>query len=109
MTPTLPLAPFLWGLIVNLTLQVFDGVLTYKVMRYGVPEANPLVRSAIETWGVVGGLVFSKAFACALLLLIFALRYRLQALATKAFMLTALVYGPVIILSAYELILHLSR
>src|SRR5689334_6148685 len=109
MTPTLPLAPVLWGLIVNLTLQVFDGVLTYKVMRYGVPEANPLVRSAIMTWGAVWGLVFSKAFACALLLLIFAMRYRLQALATKAFTLTALVYGPIIVLSAYELLLHLSR
>jgi hypothetical protein len=109
MTPTLPLAPVLWGLVVNLALQVFDGVLTYKVMRYGVPEANPLVRDAIATWGIVWGLVFSKAFACALLLLIFAMRYRLQTLATKAFTVTALVYGPVIALSAYELLLHLSR
>lgn len=109
MTPTLPLAPFLWGLVVNLTLQVFDGVLTYKVMRYGVAEANPLVRDAIATWGAAWGLVFWKVFACALLLLIFVLRDKLQALATKAFTLTALVYGPVIFLSIYELVQHLSR
>lgn len=105
-----PLPPFLLGyLIVNLALQVFDGVLTYQVMNYGVPEGNPLVQAAIAAWGVVWGLVFWKALACALLLLIFAMRYRLQRLAVKALTLTALVYGPVIILSFCELVLHYSR
>jgi Domain of unknown function (DUF5658) len=107
MTSLLP--PVLWGLVVNLLLQVSDGILTYKVMKYGVPEANPLVRSAIASWGVVWGLVFWKGFACVLLLLIFTMRYRLQAFAVKALALTAAVYGPVIALSFYELVLHLSR
>lgn len=105
-----PLPSFLFGyLIFNLLLQVFDGVLTYQVVNYGVQEANPLVRSAMAAWGVVWGLVFWKALACALLLLIFAMRRRLQAFALKAFTLTAAVYGPVIFLSFCELVLHFSR
>src|SRR5438045_6362903 len=103
----MPLPPLLAGyLVFNLLLQVFDGVLTYQVMSYGVAEANPLVRNAIASWGVVWGLVFWKALACALLLLIFAMRYRLQALAVKALTLTAAVYGPVIVLSFCELVLR---
>jgi uncharacterized protein DUF5658 len=105
-----PLPALLFGyLIFNLLLQVFDGVLTYQVVNYGVQEANPLVRSAMGAWGVVWGLVFWKALACALLLLIFSMRRRLQAFALKAFALTAAVYGPVIFLSFCELVLHFSR
>src|SRR6266566_979510 len=70
---TAPLIPAVWfPFILNLLLQVFDGLLSYHVLSEGVPEANPLVSRAISEWGVVWGLFYSKTFACVLLLLIFA-------------------------------------
>ena len=36
-------------------------------------EANPMVEAGIVSWGVVGGLLYYKALACVLLLLIFSL------------------------------------
>ena len=109
MTPPLP--PLIWvGLTgLNLLFQVFDGVLTYEVMHYGVREANPLVNAAITTWGAGWGLFFWKTLACALLCLIFAMRHRLHMMGIKALALTAAVYGPVVFLSFCELLLQLSR
>lgn len=63
-------------LIVNLTLQVFDGLFSYQLFSLGAAEANPLVAAAISSWGVVYGLAYKKILACILLLLIFALRHR---------------------------------
>jgi hypothetical protein len=83
--------PFLFKL--NLLLQVFDGVLSYQVLSQGVPEANPLVRSAIMQWGAAWGLIYWKGLACVLLALIFALRHRQQALTIKALTLTAAFYA----------------
>ncbi|HEX9443420.1 MAG TPA: DUF5658 family protein [Candidatus Binatia bacterium] len=88
--------PAVWPhFIFNLLLQVFDGVLTYQVVVLGVPEANPLVRASIVEWGLVWGLVYWKALACALLFLIFSMSYRRQRLALNALTLTAAVYGTV--------------
>ena len=40
--------PTVWSyLSVNLLLQAFDGVLTYRVLSLGIPEANPLVSASI--------------------------------------------------------------
>src|SRR5436309_1656843 len=101
--------PVLAGyVILNLLFQVFDGVLTYQVMSYGVQEANPLVRDAIAAWGIVWGLVFWKGLACTLILLIFSMRHRLQTLAVKALRLRAAIYGPVVFLSFCELVFHFS-
>jgi Domain of unknown function (DUF5658) len=102
-----PLIPPVWfHLLLNLLLQVFDGLLTYHVVSAGVPEANPLVRSAMSEWGVVWGLVYWKILACALLLFIFALRHRRRALTIKAFTVTAAVYGYVSVASLSVLLLQ---
>jgi hypothetical protein len=97
--------PVLWAhLIFNLLLQVFDGLLTYHVLSLGVPEANPLVSTAIVQWGAAWGLLCWKTFACILLVLIFALRHRRQALTMNAFTVTAMVYGWVSFLGVCELL-----
>ena len=79
--------------ILNLFLQALDGLLTYHVLSLGIPEANPLVNSAIMQWGAVWGLLYWKTFACVLLALIFALRHRRQALIIKALTITEAVYA----------------
>ena len=90
----------------NLLLQVFDGLFTYHVLTQGIPEANPLVSSAIAEWGAVWGIVYWKLLACALLGLIFALRHLRQALAMRALTLTSSVYGCLFFVSLYHLLLH---
>jgi hypothetical protein len=107
MTATLSLFPGAWGVFVfNLLLQVFDGVLTYQVVARGVPEANPIVSESIAQWGLVWGLLYWKALACALLFLIFMLRYRRQALALTALTLTGAVYGTVSLVGLCALLLQ---
>jgi len=103
---TTPLIPVVWShFIFNLLLQVFDGLVTYQVLSQGVPEANPLVRSAIVEWGAVWGLLYWKTLACVLLALIFALRHRRRALTIKALTLTESVYGSVSFAGLCELFL----
>ena len=58
-------------LILNLLLQIFDGIATYSGLQLGIREANPLLRTAFHMWGMVPALVVSKAQACGLLLLIY--------------------------------------
>jgi Domain of unknown function (DUF5658) len=88
------LMPAVWShFIFNLLLQVFDGLLTYHVLSDGIPEANPLVSSAIVQWGMVWGLLYWKTVACVLLALIFALRHRRRALTIKALAVTGAVYA----------------
>jgi hypothetical protein len=94
--------------ILNLLLQALDGLLTYHVLSLGVPEANPLVSSAIMQWGAVWGLLYWKTFACVLLLLIFALRHRRQALIIKALTITEAVYASVSIAGLCVLFLEFS-
>src|SRR5262249_13308366 len=61
-------------LTVNLFLPLTDGVLSYQAFALGAAEANPVVAAAIGNWGMGWGLIYNKALACLLLLLIFALR-----------------------------------
>jgi hypothetical protein len=106
---TAPLILPVWfPFILNLMLQVVDGLLSYHVLSEGVPEANPLVDIAISEWGVGWGLFYWKTFACVLLLLIFALRKRRRSLTVKAFMITAAVYGYVSIASLSVLLLQFT-
>ncbi len=50
--------PTVWSyLSVNLLLQAFDGVLTYRVLSLGIPEANPLVSASIAQWRQLWGLL----------------------------------------------------
>jgi len=91
-------------LILNLTLQVFDGLFSYQVFSLGAAEANPFVSAAISNWGVIYGLLYKKILACVLLLLIFALRHRLPSLTKQGLIATASAYGLVEAASLWKLL-----
>jgi len=76
----------------NLFLQLTDGVVSYQAFALGAIEANPVVDAAIVNWGMVWGLVYNKALACLLLLLIFVLRRDLRLMTMRALTVTASVY-----------------
>ena len=80
-------------LVVNLLLQLFDGLASYHIISAGVPEENPVVASAIANWGVSGGLLYSKALGCALVVLIFLLRHKVGVIATQGLTVLAYVYS----------------
>jgi hypothetical protein len=80
-------------LVVNLLLQLFDGLASYHILSAGVPEENPIVASAIANWGVSGGLLYSKALGCALVVLIFLLRHKVEVIATQGLTVLAYVYS----------------
>ena len=67
----------------NLFLQLTDGLVSYQAFALGAAEANPVVAAAIINWGMIWGLVYNKALACLLLLLIFALRRSRRLLAMR--------------------------
>jgi hypothetical protein len=67
-------------------------------------EANPVVAAAILNWGAIWGLIYNKALACLLLLLIFALSRSQLLLATRALTVTASVYVCVIVVCIWELL-----
>ncbi|MEA2658868.1 MAG: hypothetical protein QOF64_1464 [Candidatus Binatota bacterium] len=77
-------------LIVNLLLQLFDGVASYKIISAGMPEENPVVASLIAQLGLVGGLLCSKFVGCALIVMIFSLRHKIEVIAAQG--LTVLAY-----------------
>jgi len=80
-------------LILNLLLQLVDGLASYHILSAGVPEENPLVAGAIANWGILGGLVYSKGLGCALVLLVFSLRHKVEALVTNGLTMLAYVYS----------------
>lgn len=80
-------------LILNFLLQLFDGFISLQALSIGAREVNPLVAAAMFNWGVIWGLIYSKSFACVLLLTIFALRHNHQLLARQALTVTASVYA----------------
>ena len=57
-------------LLINLGLQICDGLMTYHGLQRGFQEGNPLVSLTIERWGAVWGLLFWKAEAGGLLVLL---------------------------------------
>jgi Domain of unknown function (DUF5658) len=58
-------------LLLNIVLQIFDGVATCSGLHLGIREANPLLRGAFHTWGVVPTVLFFKVNACVLLLFVY--------------------------------------
>ena len=80
-------------LIVNLLLQLVDGLASYQILAAGVPEENPLVAGAIANWGLFGGLLYTKALGCALVLLLFSLRHKVELLVTKGLTMLAYIYS----------------
>jgi hypothetical protein len=91
-------------LIFNLFLQFTDGLVSYQSFALGAAEANPVVAAAILNWGMVWGLLYNKALACLLLLLIFALRRNRRLLARRALAVTASVYVCVIMVCLWQLL-----
>jgi hypothetical protein len=57
-------------LLLNLALQLFDGVATYQGLRLGAREANPILVAAFGLLGVGPTLLLFKAKACGLLVLL---------------------------------------
>lgn len=57
-------------LLLNLALQLFDGVATYQGLRMGFREANPILVTAFGLIGVGPALLLFKAKACGLLVLL---------------------------------------
>jgi|RhiMethySRZTD1v2_1073278.scaffolds.fasta_scaffold804680_2 hypothetical protein len=51
-------------LVLNLALQVWDGGATYYGLSQGMQEGNPLLRAAMEYWGVGVTLIGMKSMAC---------------------------------------------
>ena len=51
-------------MLVNLSLQVWDGCATYYGLSHGVQEGNPLLQACMEYWGVGVTLVGAKSAAC---------------------------------------------
>jgi hypothetical protein len=78
-------------LLVNVLLQLFDGVATYFGVAAGYGEGNPLVAASFTYLGVGPALCFAKTYACGCLILIWHLRRR-SALAVPAMIGTAVAY-----------------
>ena len=55
--------------ILNLALQIFDGIATYACWEQ-CGEGNPLLRAGFQTWGAGPTLFATKLAACALVLLL---------------------------------------
>lgn len=77
--------------VLNIVLQIFDGIATYNGLQFGIREGNPLLRDAFHLWGVGSTLLVFKANACALLLSVY--RFAGAHLALPALSLLAAVYS----------------
>jgi hypothetical protein len=49
--------------IINVLLQLFDGYSTYRILKNGGREKNPIVKWMMDRVGMVGGLVIAKILA----------------------------------------------
>ena len=56
--------------VLNLALQVFDGIATYQGLQHHWAEGNPLIVSWIPFLGTGGTLLLFKAKACGFLVLL---------------------------------------
>lgn len=77
--------------VLNLALQLFDGVATYVGLQVGFREANPLLDWAFGQIGTGTALLLFKLHACACLLLLWHLRG--SRLAVPALGMTAIIYA----------------
>jgi uncharacterized protein DUF5658 len=67
-TPSAEILHYLF--LLNLGLQLWDGLATYYGVQLGILEGNPLVRIWMGGWGVGWALVSAKTTACGLLLFV---------------------------------------
>ena len=75
--------------LLNLCLQIFDGVATYHGLRF-FGEGNPLVANAIPYLGLAGTLCLFKAKACGFLVIL--RRLAGQSFVYEALLMLATVY-----------------
>lgn len=78
--------------LLNLTLQLFDGVASYFGVTAPGHEANPLVAAAMQNLGIGMALLLFKTGACAGLLLLRSLAH-VQPVAARALAGLAAAYG----------------
>ena len=57
--------------LLNLVLQLFDGMATYSGIHLGMDEANQLLCNSFAMWGIGPSLILFKACACGTLLLLY--------------------------------------
>jgi uncharacterized protein DUF5658 len=77
--------------LLNLCLQVFDGVATYQGLRHHWAEGNPILVSWMPYLGAGGTLLLFKAKACGFLVLLRRLGH--EPLVYEAFVVLATVYS----------------
>ncbi len=56
--------------VLNIALQLFDAVATYRGLQVGWREGNPILVTAFATFGVAPALLLFKAKACGFLFLL---------------------------------------
>ena len=78
-------------LMLNVALQVFDGLATYHGMRFGFGEGNPVLVEIMALVGPAATLILTKLYACGCLLGVW--RARRARLALPALVLIAVVYA----------------
>jgi Domain of unknown function (DUF5658) len=88
----------------NLFLQFTDGLVSYQAFALGAIEANPVVAAAIVNWGMGWGLIYNKALACLLLLLVFTLSRSQRLMAMRGLSVTASVYVCAITFCLWQLL-----
>ena len=76
--------------LLNLALQVWDGLATYYGVALRFHEGNPLIRAAIEHVGVGYALLSVKGLACGFLLVLRVCRH--SVLSVGGLLLTAVSY-----------------
>jgi hypothetical protein len=77
--------------LLNLCLQLFDGVATYEGLRHHWAEGNPIIVSWMPYLGAGGTLLLFKAKACGFLVLLRRLGH--EPLVYEAFVVLATVYS----------------
>ena len=78
-------------MLLNVALQVFDGVATYVGLHAGMAEGNPLLIWTLGHIGPASTLLLFKLQACACVLLLW--RLRQNRLAAPALVFSAAVYA----------------
>ena len=78
-------------LMLNVALQLFDGLATYHGMRFGFGEGNPLLVEIMALVGPAAALILTKLYACGCLLGVWHVRH--ARLALPALVVIAVVYA----------------
>ena len=78
-------------LMLNVALQLFDGIATYQGLHLGFEEGNPILVEVIALVGPAMALALTKLYACGCLLGVW--HVRRARLALPAFVLIAAIYA----------------